>query len=439
MVAAPGIWGMHVFSAAPWATVTRPDLRTILEWTMYLDQDSALHINQLTAFRRDLHRHPELKYQESRTADKIAAFLEALGITPVRGLGQTGLVASIHGQGRRADNPGPAVGLRADMDALPLQEANRFEHASQHEGRMHACGHDGHTAMLLGAAQLLASDRNFDGTVHLIFQPAEEGGAGAKAMMDEGLFKRFPCQAVFALHNWPSLPQGQMGVRVGPIMASGMMFELVVRGKGGHAAMPHTTIDPIHVACAIVGQLQTLVSRGTDPLDSAVLTIGKIEAGTSANIIPDEARILGTCRTLTKATQQFLVEGIERIAGHIAQAHGATAELIINSTGYPSTVNHRREALFMGEVMREMVGDAHAHTDVLPAMTAEDFGFMLEEVPGAYGWIGNGAAGQPGIALHNPAYDFNDANLALGARFWDRLARRWLQEQTLGNDRAQNS
>jgi hippurate hydrolase len=212
-------------------------------------------------------------------------------------------------------------------------------------------------------------------------------------------------------------------------MASGMMFELVVRGKGGHAAMPHTTIDPIHVACTIVGQLQTLVSRGTDPLDSAVLTIGKIEAGTSANIIPDEARILGTCRTLTKATQQFLIEGIERIAGHTAQAHGATAELIINSTGYPSTVNHRQEALLMGEVMREMVGEANAHTDVLPAMTAEDFGFMLEEVPGAYGWIGNASGDQPGIALHNPAYDFNDANLSLGARFWDRLARRWLLEQ----------
>ena len=396
---------------------------------MNLAEGAALRINQLTAFRRDLHMHPELKYEESRTADKVAAYLAALGIPMARGLGTTGIVASIHGQGRSAANPGPAIAIRADMDALPLQEINPFAHASRNEGRMHACGHDGHTTMALGAAELLAANRDFDGTVHLIFQPAEEGGAGARAMMDEGLFEKFPCQAVFALHNWPALPQGQMGVRVGPIMAAARMFEIVVRGRGGHAALPHTTIDPIPVACSIVGQLQTLVSRGTDPLDSAVLTVGSIQSGTSANIIPDEARIQGTCRNLTEASQQFLMDGLRRISSHIAEAHCATAEVSFKPGGYPNTSNHRKEAQFMGEVMRELVGDDKAHTDVLPAMTAEDFGFMLQEVPGAYGWIGNGAGGQPGVGLHNPGYDFNDDNLALGARFWNRLARRWFETQ----------
>lgn len=396
---------------------------------MYLDKDAALNINQLSAFRRDLHMHPELKYEETRTADKIAAYLAALGIPMARGLGITGIVASIHGRTRSAGDPGPAVGIRADMDALPVREINEFSHASIHQGRMHACGHDGHTAMLLGAAELLAANRDFDGTVHLIFQPGEEGGAGARAMMDDGLFARFPCQAVFALHNWPALPQGQMGVRVGPIMAAAQVFEIIVRGKGGHAALPHTTIDPIPVACFIVGQLQTLVSRGTDPLDSAVLTVGKIESGTSPNIIPEEARIYGTCRNLTKESQQFLIDGLRRISSHVAEAHLATAEVVIRSGGYPNTANHRKEAVFMGEVMREMVGDENAHTDVLPAMTAEDFGFMLQEVPGAYGWIGNGRDGKPGVGLHNPGYDFNDDNLTLGARFWARLARRWLESQ----------
>ncbi len=396
---------------------------------MYLSSDTALNINQLMAFRRDLHMHPELKYEERRTADKIAAYLAAIGIPMVRGLGTTGIVASIHGKGRSTDNPGPAVGIRADMDALPLQESNQFDHASTFDGRMHACGHDGHTAMVLGAAELLAGNRDFDGTVHLIFQPAEEGGAGARAMMEEGLFNQFPCQAVFALHNWPALPQGQMGVRVGPIMAAAQQFQIIVRGKGGHAALPHTTIDPIPVACFIVAQLQMLLSRGTDPLDSAVLTVGKIESGTSPNIISDEARIYGTCRSLTKESQQFLLDGLRRISGHVAEAHLATAEVLILNSGYPNTANHQKEAVFMGEVMRELVGDDHAHTDVLPAMTAEDFGFMLQQVPGAYGWIGNGANGKPGVGLHNPGYDFNDNNLDLGARFWDRLARRWFETQ----------
>jgi amidohydrolase len=244
--------------------------------------------------------------------------------------------------------------------------------------------------------------------------------------MEDGLFERFPVQAVFALHNWPALPAGQMGVRIGPIMASAIRFEIRIRGKGGHAAQPHTTVDPIPIACTIVGHLQTLVSRGVDPLDSAVLTVGKIESGTVENIIPNEAFIYGTCRTLSEATLRQLTEGMERISSHVAQAHRASAEVIIKP-GYPTTVNHPDEARFMARVMGEVAGAANVHTDVLPAMTAEDFGFMLEKVPGAYGFIGNGAGGKPGVNLHNAAYDFNDDILGLGASFWDRMVRRWFE------------
>jgi hippurate hydrolase len=394
---------------------------------MQAPPDISPYIGKLVQFRRDLHAHPELKFEETRTADQVASWLQALGLPLHRGLGGTGVVATLRGSGPDAADPGRAIALRADMDALPVQELNRFGHASANPGRMHACGHDGHTAMLLGGATLLAKRPDFNGTVHFIFQPGEEGGAGARKMMDEGLFQRFPVQAVFGLHNWPALPAGQMGVRVGPIMGSANRFEIRVRGKGGHAAQPHTTVDPIPVACAIVGQLQTLVSRVVDPLDAAVLTIGKIESGTVENIIPDEAFIYGTCRTLGDETLQQLIEGIERISSHVAQAHRASAEVIIKP-GYPTTVNHAREARFMAQVMAATVGASNAHADVRPALTAEDFGFMLEEVPGAYGWIGNGPGGQPGVNLHNPAYDFNDDILGLGAGFWDRLVREWFAQ-----------
>ena len=389
--------------------------------------DITPYLGQLLSFRHDMHANPELRYEEHRTADKVAAFLQALGLSVHRGLGQTGVVGSIYGQGRSADNPGPSIGIRADMDALPVAETTGAPYASCVPGKMHACGHDGHTTMLLGAAALLAQHRDFDGTVHLIFQPAEEGGAGAKAMMDDGLFKLFPCDAVFALHNWPSMPQGQMAVRVGPIMASTMRFEIRVKGKGGHAAMPHKTLDPIPVACAIVSQLQTLVSRGVDPLDSAVMTIGKIEGGTVENIIPDEAAIYGTVRTLQKSTQEYMIEGLQRIAQHVAAAHMCEATYI-HKPGYPNTTNTAKEAQFMASVMAEGVGAENTFPDIAPAMTAEDFGFMLEQVPGAYGWMGNGKNGQPGVGLHNPSYDFNDDNIALGSRFWNQLARRWFSE-----------
>jgi len=266
----------------------------------------------------------------------------------------------------------------------------------------------------------------FDGTVHFIFQPVEEGGAGARKMIDEGLLRLFPVRAAFALHNWPALPAGRFGVRVGPIMASANRFEIRVNGRGAHAAQPHTGIDPIPVACAIVSQLQLLVSRSADPLDSAVLTVAQIEAGSTENIIPARAVIKGTCRTLRPDTLQMLVDGLHRVATHVAAAHQASAEVVIRN-GYPCTVNDAVQARFMADVMAEVAGEPQVERDIAPAMTAEDFGYILEAVPGAYGFIGNGADGRPGPNLHSPGYDFNDESLALGASFWDRLARRWFE------------
>lgn len=382
------------------------------------------YLGSLVSFRRDIHANPELQYAEHRTAEKIEAWLTTLGMTVDRNFGQTGIVATLRGTGPQASDPSRAIALRADMDALPVQELNAFAHASTIPNCMHACGHDGHIAMLLGGATLLAQRPDFDGAVHFVFQPAEEGGGGAKAMIDDGLLKQFPVQAVFALHNWPALPAGQMGVRVGPIMAAANRFVVTVHGAGGHAARPHETVDPIPIVCAIVTELQRLVSRTVDPLDSAVVTVGKVEAGSVANIIPDTATIHGTCRALRPETQSRILAGVQRIATYIALAHGATADVTVTA-GYPATVNHGDEAKFMASVMREVVGEANAHDDIEPALTAEDFGFMLEEVPGAYGFIGNGADGRPGVGLHSPTYDFNDDALSLGATFWERLVRQW--------------
>ena len=391
---------------------------------MDMSENIGRHLAELVAFRRDLHAHPELKYEEHRTSDRVAQALRALGLEVHRGLAGTGVVGTLRGRGPRAGDPSRAILLRADMDALPVQEANTFEHASTQPGRMHACGHDGHTAMLIGAARVLAENPDFDGTVHFVFQPAEEGGAGARKMIDEGLFDLFPVEAAFALHNWPALPAGEFGVRVGPIMAAANRFEIRVNGRGAHAAQPHTGIDPIPVACAIVSQLQLLVSRGSDPLDSAVLTVGVIEAGTIENIIPARAIIKGPCRTLLPDTQARLVEGIERIATHVAAAHMASAEVIVKN-GYPPTINHPLEARFMADVMAELVGEDQVERDVPPAMTSEDFGFMLQEVPGAYGFIGNGGVSHSCENLHNAGYDFNDDILGLGVAFWAQLTRRW--------------
>ena len=395
---------------------------------MQATPDITPYLGKLISFRRDLHAHPELKFEEFRTSDQIADYLGTLGLKVHRGLSKTGIVATLRGNGPNADDPKRAIALRADMDALPVTEVNQFEHISRNIGRMHACGHDGHTAMLLGGATLLQAKPDFDGTVHFIFQPGEEGGAGARIMIEEGLFEKFPAAAVFALHNWPAMPAGKMGVRVGPIMAATNRFEIRILGQGGHAAQPHNTIDPIPVACSLVTQLQTLVSRTIDPLDSAVVTVGKIESGTVENIIPNEAVIYGTCRTLKTETLNHLIAGMERMSSHVAAAHGATAKVIIKP-GYPSTINHAREARFMAQVMAATVGSKNTQDDVLPAMTAEDFSYMLEKIPGAYGFIGNGHGGLPGISLHNAAYDFNDDILGIGANFWDLLVRQWLEKE----------
>lgn len=393
---------------------------------MNMREDVGRHLSELIAFRRDLHANPELQYEEHRTSDRVASALAALGLTVHRGLGGTGVVGSLRGNGPRAAQPGRALALRADMDALPVREVNTFEHVSSTPGRMHACGHDGHTAMLIGAARLLAEKPDFDGTVHFVFQPAEEGGAGARAMIDDGLFRLFPVQAAFALHNWPALPAGRFGVRVGPIMASANRFEIRVNGRGAHAAQPHTAIDPIPVACAIVSQLQLLVSRNADPLDSAVVTVGQIDSGTIENIIPAQAVIKGTCRTLRPDTLAMLVAGLERISTHVAAAHQASAEVIIKP-GYPCTVNHAAEARFMADVMAEVAGESNVDRDVAPAMTSEDFGFMLEAVPGCYGFIGNAGVAHAQHNLHSAHYDFNDDILGPGAAFWALLTRRWFE------------
>ncbi len=381
----------------------------------------------IEALRRDLHAHPELRYEEHRTSDLVAARLAAWGIDVHRGLGGTGVVGVIrNGSSRRS------IGLRADMDALPIQEANTFGHASTHPGKMHACGHDGHTAMLLGAAKYLAEVRPFDGSVVLIFQPAEEGGAGAQKMIDDGLFERFPCDAVFGMHNWPGMKVGQFGFAPGPMMASGNQFHITVHGKGAHAAMPHLGVDPVFVAIQIAQGLQGIVTRAKKPIDAAVLSITMLKAGDATNVVPDSALLAGTVRTFDDRVTDLIEERMLSIAQLTAQAHGARAELAFDRY-YPPTVNHAEQSAFAADVAAEVVGEDNVMRAVEPTMGAEDFSFMLRARPGAYLWIGNGDGahrsaghGLGPCMLHNPSYDFNDDLLPLGATYWVRLAERFL-------------
>ncbi|WP_312486859.1 M20 aminoacylase family protein [Massilia timonae] len=378
---------------------------------------------EIQAIRRDLHAHPELCYEEHRTADIVAERLGAWGIPVVRGLGVTGVVGIIkNGTSQRA------IGLRADMDALPMQELNGFAHASTHAGKMHACGHDGHTAMLLGAAHYLAQHRNFDGTVYLIFQPAEEGGGGAKRMIDDGLFERFPMDAVYGMHNWPGIPEGHFGVVSGPMMASSNEFRVTVRGKGAHAAQPHRGIDPVMVAVQIAQAWQTIVSREKNPLHTAVLSITQIHAGSATNIIPDEAELVGTVRTFTTEVLDLVERRMQEMANGIATGFGASIDFGFKRN-YPPLVNHPEQTAFAIEAMRAVVGPAQVNADVEPTMGAEDFAFMLQAKPGCYVFIGNGEgdhrAGGHGLGpcqLHNASYDFNDNLLPIGASYWVRLA-----------------
>jgi amidohydrolase len=393
-----------------------------------IDPILAFHA-ELQQIRRDIHAHPELCFEEHRTSAVVAQKLQEWGIPVIRGLGGTGIVGKItNGDGQRA------IGLRADMDALPMTETNTFEHRSKHEGKMHACGHDGHTAMLLGAAHYLSQHKNFDGTVYLIFQPAEEGGGGAKRMIDEGLFEQCPMDAVFGMHNWPGIAVGRFGVTAGPMMASSNEFEVIVKGKGAHAAQPHKSIDPIMVAVQIAQSWQTIVSRNISPLEAVVLSITQIHSGSATNVIPDEATLIGTVRGFSAANIDLAERRMQAIAEHTAAAFDASVEFAFKRN-YPPLINHANETAFAADVMRSIAGDDQVDAQVEPTMGAEDFSFMLQEKPGCYAFIGNGEGAHRDIGhglgpcnLHNPSYDFNDDLLPIGATYWVRLAESYLNK-----------
>ena len=383
--------------------------------------------------RRDIHAHPELCFQEVRTADVIAAKLTEWGIPFHRGLGTTGVVGIVHG--RDGGACGRAVGLRADIDALPMQEFNTFAHASKHQGKMHACGHDGHTAMLLAAAQYFAKHRDFDGTVYLIFQPAEEGGGGAREMIKDGLFEQFPMQAVFGMHNWPGMPAGTFAVSPGPVMASSNEFKITIRGKGSHGAMPHMGIDPVPVACQMVQAFQNIISRNKKPIEAGVISVTMIHAGEATNVVPDSCELQGTVRTFSTELLDMIERRMRQVAEHTCAAFEACCEFEF-VRNYPPTINSPAEAEFARKVMASIVGEDKVLAQE-PTGGAEDFSFMLQAKPGAYVFIANGdgdhrAMGHGGgpCTLHNPSYDFNDALIPLGGTYWVELARQWLAQPT---------
>lgn len=379
----------------------------------------AAQVGRYIGLRHDLHAHPELAFEEHRTSDVIVRFLENAGVEVHRGLAGTGVVGMLR-QGRSPR----AIGLRADMDALPVEEENNFPYRSRHPGRMHACGHDGHTAMLLAAAEYLAQAKSFDGTVYFIFQPAEEGEGGAKAMIEDGLFERFPMDAVFALHNWPGLPVGHFAVHDGPVMAGADQFDITLSGQGAHAAMPQQGTDALLAAAHLVCALQTIVARERDPVESAVLSVTRFHAGEAYNVIAPTARLGGTVRAFKPEVMQAVEAAIRRQATGIAATFRLSTQVDYRN-GYPPTINSAREAATCLDVASGLVGRDQVHTDLPLSMGAEDFAYMLRERPGAYVWLGNGP-GEGGCTLHNPRYDFNDAALALGASFWVRLTERLL-------------
>jgi amidohydrolase len=369
---------------------------------------------ELGEIRRDLHAHPELAFEESRTSSVVAEKLASWGIEVHRGLARTGVVGVIKG---KKEKSGKGVGLRADMDCLPMHETGNLPYRSKHEGRMHACGHDGHTTMLLGAARYLAETRNFDGTAYVIFQPAEESGGGGQVMVQEGLFKRFPANEIYALHNWPIMAPGKIAVRAGPMMAATDEIQIKVRGKGGHAAVPQLTVDPV-VACAhIITALQTIASRNVDPLDAIVVSICSLETSQvgAFNVIPEAVRLIGTVRSFKLETRDLAEQKVRSITLKIAEALGATAE-IEYKRGYPPTVNSAREAAFAARVGEQVFGKGNVITDADPTMGGEDFSYMLQACPGAYVWLGQGG-GPGGCFLHNPNFDFNDEVIPLGAGY----------------------
>ncbi len=368
---------------------------------------------ELTAIRQDLHAHPELAFEESRTAGVVADYLKKLGVETHTGLAKTGVVGVIHGKKKN----GKAIALRADMDCLPMHELNAFSHRSKHEGRMHACGHDGHTTMLLGAARYLSETRNFDGTAYLVFQPAEEGGGGGQVMVNEGLFDKFPAHEIYAVHNWPGLPAGQMAVRAGPVMAATDEVQITVRGRGGHGAMPHLVVDPV-VACAqIISALQTIASRNVEPVDAVVVSICSMQTSQvgAFNVVPDAVKLVGTVRSFRPATRDLAERRLKEIVTKVAEAFGCSSE-IQYTRGYPATVNSAREAQFAARVGERVFGKGNVITEHEPTMGGEDFSYMLQARPGAYVFLGQGGA-QGGCFLHNPNYDFNDEVIPLGAGY----------------------
>ncbi|ADV10657.1 amidohydrolase [Mesorhizobium sp. M7A.F.Ca.US.006.04.2.1] len=370
--------------------------------------------DEVAGWRQHLHQTPELNFDVFKTAAFVTEKLKAFGCDDVvTGLGKTGVVGIIRGR----QGEGPTIGLRADMDALPLNEISGKPYASTIPGKMHACGHDGHTAMLLGAAKYLAETRNFTGSVAVIFQPAEEGGGGGNEMVKDGMMERFDISRVFGMHNMPGLPVGQFAIRPGPIMAATAEFTITVRGKGGHAAMPHGTIDPIVITSQLVGALQTIASRSTDPVEAVVVSVTKFHAGDAYNIIPETAEIAGTVRTLRKEIAKKSEERIRSICDGLATAFGARIEVDYQAN-YPVTFNHAEETVFAGDVAMSVAGDAHVHRGIQPVMGGEDFSYMLEARPGAFIFIGNGDT----AGLHNPAYDFNDEVIPHGMSYWVKLA-----------------
>lgn len=396
----------------------------MIEPTM-TNNDPVGHIRRwaddFTKIRRDLHAHPELGFEEHRTARLVCDALADFGIEHHAGIGKTGIVAVVEG---RSDRNGRRVGLRADMDALPLQEENDVAYRSRYDGRMHGCGHDGHTTMLLAAARYLHETRDFDGVAYLIFQPGEEGYAGAKAMIDDGLFDRFPAERIFALHNWPALAPGRIGITPGPAMAAADRIEIVIDGRGGHGAHPHLSVDPVLVAGHIITAVQSIVSRNVSPLDTAVVSLCAMQAGNPAamSVIPAHARLVGTVRTFRPRTQDVIERRLHEVVGSIAAAFGAKARLNYERV-YPPTINHDAEAQFAAEVAESLVGSDNVVRNLEASMGAEDFSFMLQAKPGAFARLGQGGA-EDGAFLHSSRYDFNDSVIPLGAGYLAALAER---------------
>ena len=381
---------------------------------MAVDERIARMHEELTGWRRDIHAHPELGFEENRTAGLVADRLRAFGCEVHTGIGKTGVVGVL-----RAGRSKASIGLRADMDALPIQEANSFAHRSKRDGKMHACGHDGHTTMLLGAAKYLAETKNFDGTVNFIFQPAEEGIGGAQAMIADGLFEKFPCDSVFGMHNRPGLPVGKFAVRAGAMMAGGAFFDIDITGKGAHGARPESSVDTVVVAAQIIGALQTIVSRNAPPRETAVVSVTQIHAGNAYNVIPQTARLSGTVRAFSRDVMALVERSMRRIAKGVAEGFGATAEVDFRFIFAP-LVNDLEQAEFAARMCAEVVGEDNVVRDPPPNMASEDFSFMLEKVPGCYFNVGNGA-GESICEVHNPGYDFNDAALPLGASVLARI------------------